>query len=85
MSTLPTGKPYGRLSDFPLDPTSVHGSYNEAATYASGSPVAYAGQVISVTNPPGVYLIRPDKTLLDLFGDMAELDKAINDLAAVVG
>jgi len=85
MSTLPTGKPYGRLSNFPLDPTSVHDSYDEAVAYASKSPVAYAGQVISVTNPPGVYLIRPDKTLLALFGDMAELDRAITDLAAVVG
>ncbi len=68
MSFLPTGKPYARLADFPLDPSCVYGSDAEASSYARTSPVAYAGQVISVTNPPGVYMIRSDRSLLPLFG-----------------
>jgi len=68
MSALPTGKPYGRLADFPLDPTCVHESNTAASVYAASSPLAYAGQIISVTDPPGVFMIRGDRTLLPLFG-----------------
>lgn len=65
MSSLPTGKPYARLSDFALDPTSVCASYAEAVLYASESPVAYVGQLLGVREgtTSNVYVIEPARTL----------------------
>lgn len=73
MSDLPTGKPYARLSDFALDPTSVCGSYSEAVLYASESPVAYVGQLIGVREGStcNVYVIEPTRTLKRV-GSVAE-------------
>jgi hypothetical protein len=35
--------------------------------YAASSAVAYVGQIVSVTDPPGVYMVLADRTLLTLF------------------
>jgi hypothetical protein len=39
---------FSRQDGFPLDKTSVYGSYEAAQTYAQTSPLAYVGQVLSV-------------------------------------
>jgi hypothetical protein len=65
MSSFPTGKPFARLSDFALDPTSVYENFLEAAEYASNSPVAYLGQLLGVREGStcNVYVIEPNRTL----------------------
>lgn len=73
MSTLPTGKPYGRLSDFSLDPTDVHDSYAEAVQYASSDPLAYVGQILGVREGTtcNIYVVEPSRTLKRI-GSIAE-------------
>lgn len=39
---------FSRQDGFPLDKTSVYGSYEKAHTYAKTSPLAYVGQVLAV-------------------------------------
>lgn len=39
---------FSRQDSFPLDKTSVYGSFEEAETYAKTSPLAYVGQLLSV-------------------------------------
>lgn len=55
------GATIARTNALPLDKTSVFASYSDAETYASESPLAYPGQVISVVNLDSVetYVINP--------------------------
>jgi hypothetical protein len=41
---------YLRLGSFPLDASTVFGSYDEAKAYAEYNPTAYAGQIVSVVD-----------------------------------
>ena len=44
--SMPVGKSSQRLDSFPLDSTFMHKDRAAAQAYASGSPVAYEGQII---------------------------------------
>ena len=44
--SMPVGKSSQRLDSFPLDSTFIHKDRAAAQAYASGSPVAYEGQII---------------------------------------
>ena len=64
MSTsLPTGKAYSRLDDFPLDNSSVFDTLTEAEEYAANSPIAYHTQIIGVREKNMTYMITETGTL----------------------
>ena len=65
MSFLSTNKNYKRLYSAPLDVTSVFDTKSELDAYLS-NPTAYVGQVISCKETDLVYLIKSDKTLLEI-------------------
>ena len=65
MSFLSTNKNYKRLYSAPLDVTSVFDTKSELDEYLS-NPTAYVGQVISCKETDLVYLIKSDKTLLEI-------------------
>lgn len=65
MSFLSTNKNYKRLYSAPLDLTSVFDTKSELDAYLS-NPTAYVGQVISCKETDLVYLIKSDKTLLEI-------------------
>ena len=65
MSFLSTNKNYKRLYSAPLDVTSVFNTKLELDEYLS-NPTAYVGQVISCKETDLVYLIKSDKTLLEI-------------------
>ena len=65
MSFLSTNKNYKRLYSAPLDITSVFDTKSELDAYLS-NPTAYVGQVISCKETDLVYLIKSDKTLLEI-------------------
>ena len=66
VSTLPTGKPYSRLEDFPLDASSVFPTLIEAEDYAQNNPIAYQTQIIGVIETDMVYRIAGDKSLVPI-------------------
>jgi len=59
---LPISKGYFRLSDFPLDSSSVYTNYDQMMNYVTNSSTVYAGQIISLTSPTStvVYVISKD-------------------------
>ena len=65
MSFLSTNKNYKRLYSAPLDVTSVFDTKSELDEYLN-NPTAYVGQVISCKETDLVYLIKSDKTLLEI-------------------
>lgn len=65
MSFLSTNKNYKRLYSAPLDITSVFDTKSELDEYLN-NPTAYVGQVISCKETDLVYLIKSDKTLLEI-------------------
>lgn len=87
MSSLPTGKPYARLSDFALDPTNVYESYAEAADYASASPLSYVGQILGVREGStcNIYVIEPTRTLKRIGGFSDSGDPVLGYQAFEIG
>lgn len=67
-SSLPTGKPYSRLDDFPLDDSTLFETLAAAREYAENSPIAYHTQIIGVTDEDKVYMIAEDRSLIPLTG-----------------
>lgn len=67
-SSLPTGKPYSRLDDFPLDDSTLFETLAAAKEYAENSPIAYHTQIIGVTDEDKVYMIAEDRSLIPLTG-----------------
>ena len=55
---------FKRQAAFSLDSTSTYTNYNEAEQYAHESPIAYAGQIISVyeNDITTVYTLNADST-----------------------
>lgn len=68
---------FSRQDAFPLDKTSVYGSFVEAQTYAQTSQLAYVGQILSV-------VVNGQSTLYeikDTAGTLAEVGAGAMDVA----
>ena len=69
------GNSYQRKSAVPLDYYSLFNSLAEAQEYANSNPVAYVGQILTVTesNSAKLYLIINTNGDLKALGDIADL------------
>lgn len=80
-SSLPTGKPYSRLDDFPLDDSTLFETLADAEEYAANSPIAYHTQIIGVTAEDKVYMIAENRRLIPLTGGGGgEIDATDEDI-----
>lgn len=76
---------FSRQDGFPLDKTSVYGSYDEAHTYAQTSPLAYVGQVLAVVEDGNstTYQIKNEAGDLEPLGSAAvnvATDQEVNEM-----
>jgi len=88
VSSLPTGKPYSRLDEFPLDDSSVFDTLAEAEDYAQNSPIAYHTQIIGIKSKDMAYMIAEDRSLISLGSDGGEggmIDEEITLLGTTLG
>lgn len=71
-----------RLSGVPVDITEVYNSYNAAVEYAATNPVAYEGQIITVTENgiTTVYVITPENLgTVEVTRTVGEGDEAVEE------
>lgn len=67
MATLGLPLGFKRLNSFPIDSTSVFGSFSGLSGYAADSAgTAYIGQICSVTGSDKAYIIKSDRTLQEI-------------------
>jgi len=88
VSSLPTGKPYSRLDEFPLDASSVFEDLAQAEDYAKNNPTAYHTQIIGVKSEDMVYMITEDRQLFPLCGGGdggSTIDEKITLLGTTLG
>lgn len=89
---------FARVNPVPLDKTEIYYSYSDAQNYVTGSPIAFAGQIITVVDFAGsaitAYMVDIDKTLKPIATTAAEgdvsasiqaLQSAITSLTTQVG
>lgn len=69
-NTVPFG--FERVDNEPFLKNELFTSYEEASSYASTNPTAYAGQHVSVVEDGAAksYIIQPDKTLKEAAGSI---------------
>lgn len=76
----------------PLDNSSVHATYSDAATYAASDPVAYVGQIISVIfaddaktiMSPMLYIIKDEAGTLEPIIINIDYDELAFDTSEIV-
>ena len=62
--TIPIG--YQRVDNKPLESNTLFKTFLDAENYALKNPTAYEGQIISVLDPIGVYIIQKDLSLISV-------------------
>lgn len=69
---------FSRQDGFPLDKTSVYGSYALAQSYAQTSPLAYVGQVLAVVENGEAkqYQIKDTAGTLEPLGGLGDMGVA---------